>query len=328
MRRAAPAPRRGRDRTPPAPTWDEQLDRARACLTGLALGDALGATTEFMTPAEIQAAHGVHRKIVGGGWLGLRPGGVTDDTEMSLCIARAAVASGGWDLRAVAEAFAQWLRARPLDVGDTCRRGIRTYMLQGTLAMPHDPWGAGNGAAMRMAPVALLTLGDDALLGQAALEQAHLTHNHPLSDAACLALGRMIHAAVSGASAFALHAMTRELAGRHPVFDFRDYAGEATGYVVDTLRTVFHHFFTTATFEQCLVAVVNQGGDADTTGAIAGALAGAFYGPKALPRPWLERLDPTVRVEAWELAERLMELSPRALRRTRWGRSTKLSTIR
>ena len=60
------------------------MDRARAAFLGVALGDALGATTEFMTPREIRAKYGVHRKIVGGGWLHLKPGRVTDDTEMSL----------------------------------------------------------------------------------------------------------------------------------------------------------------------------------------------------------------------------------------------------
>lgn len=306
----SPAPPEETATRRPAARRDDLLDRARACLTGLALGDALGATTEFMTPAEIRAAHGVHRHIAGGGWLGLRPGRVTDDTEMSLCIARASAAAGGWDLRGVAEALAGWLRAGPVDVGATCRRGIRAYMLHGQLEAPPDEWDAGNGAAMRMAPVALLTLGSDALLERLALEQAHLTHNHPLSDAACVAVGRMVQAAVTGASAYQLHAVTRQLAARHPAFDFRAYRGEASGYVVDTLRTVFHHFFTTSDFESCLVAVVNQGGDADTTGAVAGAIAGAFYGPKALPRRWLERLDPQVRVEAWELAGRLVELSP------------------
>lgn len=326
MKSARPHGRRARGGAAAAERGDDLVDRARACLTGLALGDALGATTEFMTPAEIRAVHGEHRTIVGGGWLGLKPGRVTDDTEMSLCIARAAAASAGWDLRAVAEAFADWLRGRPLDVGDTCRRGIRAYMLHGQLAAPPDAWGAGNGAAMRVAPVALLTLGDDALLERLALEQARLTHHHPLSDAACVAVGRMIQAAVAGATAFELHGLTRGLAARHPVFGFRDYRGEASGYVVDTLRTVFHHFFTTASFEECLVGVVNQGGDADTTGAIAGALAGAFYGSKALPRPWLERLDPAVRHDAWELAARLVELSPVGRRRAE--RATKLSTLR
>jgi ADP-ribosyl-[dinitrogen reductase] hydrolase len=286
------------------------LGRAKAALLGLALGDALGATTEFMTPAEIRAAFGVHRQIVGGGWLGLKAGRVTDDTEMSLCLGRAAVGAGGWDLRAAAEALARWLKGCPVDVGATCRRGIRAYMLRGQLEAPPDEWDAGNGAVMRVAPVALLSLGDPGLLERCALEQARLTHNHPLSDAACVTVGRMLHGALLGASAPALHAHTRDLAARHPTFAFRDYRGESSGYVVDTLRTVFHHFFSTATFEECLVAVVNQGGDADTTGSLAGALAGAFYGPGALPRRWLDRLDPAVASEAADLAERLVLLSP------------------
>src|SRR6266511_5873594 len=126
--------------------------RARGAFLGLALGDALGATVEFMTAAEIRADHGVHREIVGGGWLHLRAGRVTDDTDMSLCIARAIDAAGGWDLRGVADRFVAWMRARPVDVGSTVRKGIRRYMLDGTLAGPPNEGDAGNGAAMRMVP--------------------------------------------------------------------------------------------------------------------------------------------------------------------------------
>ncbi|MBI5014840.1 MAG: ADP-ribosyl-[dinitrogen reductase] hydrolase [Deltaproteobacteria bacterium] len=293
---------------PPSPP--DVLGRARACLLGLALGDALGATTEFMSPAEIRAAHGVHRTIVGGGWLGLRPGRVTDDTEMSLALARALVAAGGWDLTAVAEGFVAWLKGRPIDVGATCRKGIRDYLLTGRLEVPPNEWDAGNGAAVRVAPVALFGLGDEELCRGLAVAQARLTHHHPLSDAACGTVALLVQRAVLGATAFDLHAVTRDLAARHPAFGFARYQGEASGYVVDTLRTVFHHFFTTATFEECLVAVVNQGGDADTTGAIAGAIAGAFYGPDALPPGWLRRLDPAVRDACQELAPGLLRLSP------------------
>src|SRR5919204_619570 len=111
-------------------------DRARAAFLGLAIGDALGATVEFMTPAEIRAAHGVHADMSGGGWLHLAPGRVTDDTEMSLAIARAVAARGGFELRPVAEALAAWLRGQPADVGNTCRRGLRRFILDGTLEGP------------------------------------------------------------------------------------------------------------------------------------------------------------------------------------------------
>jgi ADP-ribosyl-[dinitrogen reductase] hydrolase len=286
------------------------LSRARAAFLGMALGDALGATTEFMTPNEIRTRFKLHRKIIGGGWLHLKPGRVTDDTEMALCVARALVAAAEWDLSTIADQFVDWMRGKPIDIGSTCRKGIRDYMLKGQLETPYNDGDAGNGALMRLLPTALFTLGDEALLQRCAIEQAHLTHHHPLSDAACLWVGRMLHAALLGADRFALHAQTRELTALHPKFRFNDYKGHAGGYVVETLQTVFHYFFSTGSFEECLVGVVNQGGDADTTGAIAGGLAGAFYGESALPRPWLRKLDPAIRGEIDALIEPLIALSP------------------
>jgi ADP-ribosyl-[dinitrogen reductase] hydrolase len=277
----------------------------------VAIGDALGATTEFLTPGEIRAKYRVHQKIRGGGWLGVRPGQVTDDTEMSLALARALLAAGGWDLRGIADNFLAWMRARPIDIGSTVRKGILSYLRSGLLEMPPNDWDAGNGAAMRMAPVALFSLGDERLLERCAVEQAHLTHNHPLSDAACVTLGRMVQAALLGADRFALHALARELIAACPAFRFNHYRGQASGYVVETMQTVFHYFFSTGSFEECLVGVVNQGGDADTTGAIAGMLAGAFYGLEEIPRQWLRKLDRQVREEVARSAVELVGLSPR-----------------
>jgi ADP-ribosyl-[dinitrogen reductase] hydrolase len=286
------------------------LARARGAFLGVAVGDALGATTEFMTPAEIRAQFGVHRKIVGGGWLHLKPGRVTDDTEMSLCIARAILRRGGWNITAVADEFLAWMRAKPVDIGSTVRRGIRDYLLKGQLETPPSEWDAGNGAVMRLVPVPLFTLGDEALMRELAVSQAHLTHNHPLSDAACIAVGRMVQTAILEADRHQLHAMARELVALYPNFRFGDYHGRAGGYVVETLQTVFHFLFTTGSFEECLVGVVNQGGDADTTGAIAGMLAGALYGTAAIPPAWLKRLNRAVRQEVESAADRLTALSP------------------
>lgn len=289
---------------------DAIFPRARAAFLGMAVGDALGATTEFMTPAEIRAQFGVHRKIIGGGWLRLKPGRVTDDTEMALCLARAILQSDGWNLTAVADSFLAWMRGKPIDIGSTVRRGIRNYLLQGQLETPLNDWDAGNGAVMRMLPVALFTLGDDALLQELVVAQAHLTHNHPLSDAACVTVGRMVQAALLGGDRFALHALARDLVAYCPKFRFNDYSGRASGYVVETMQTVFHFLFTTGSFEECLVGVANQGGDADTTGAIAGMIAGAFYGEGAIPRHWLRRLDPEVRKEVAAAAEELIGRAP------------------
>jgi ADP-ribosyl-[dinitrogen reductase] hydrolase len=288
----------------------DALDRARGAFLGLALGDALGATVEFMTPGEIRQAHGVHRDLSGGGWLRLRPGAVTDDTEMSLAMARAIDRCGGFDLRAVADGLVAWMKGRPTDVGNTCRAGIRRYLLEGTLQGKPGAWDAGNGAAMRVLPVALCTLGDEAGLARLAVEQARLTHHHPLSDAGTRLVGRLVQRAVLGRSMRQLRFVADEAARDEPRLRWEPYRGLATGYIADTIQTVLHFLFSTGSFEACLTAVVNQGGDADTTGAIAGAIAGAYYGPEELPVRWLKRLDPGLRAELERLATRLVALSP------------------
>jgi ADP-ribosylglycohydrolase len=76
-------------------------NRALAAYLGFAIGDALGATVEFMTKREVAAQYGVHREIVGGGWLKLAPGQVTDDTEMALALGRSIIRTGGLDARDV-----------------------------------------------------------------------------------------------------------------------------------------------------------------------------------------------------------------------------------
>ena len=293
-----------------SPSWEQIEERAKSAFLGVAIGDALGATTEFMTPLEIRATYGVHKKIVGGGWLYLKAGQVTDDTEMSLCIARAVRDADRWDLTTIADYFALWMKNRPVDIGATCARGIRDYMHKGSLEVPFNEWDAGNGGVMRMAPVAIATLGDDALLEAWAIQQARLTHNHPLSDAACVAVGKMVHKAMLGASRADLKTVADDLVARHSTFRYRPYLGNSSAYVVDTLQTVFHYFFSTRSFEECLIGVVNQGGDADTTAAVAGMIAGAFYGPGGFPRRWSRKLDSAVRSEVVDMAVHLVRFSP------------------
>jgi ADP-ribosyl-[dinitrogen reductase] hydrolase len=289
---------------------EDVLDRSKAAFLGLAVGDALGATVEFMTQGEIRAKYGCHKEMSGGGWLRLAAGQITDDTEMSLCIARAITAEDGWSLQAVAENFADWLRSKPVDVGDTCRRGIRNYMLKGMLETPFNDWDAGNGACMRMLPVALFTLGNEELLQRHAVAQGHLTHNHPLSDAACVSVGKLVQLAILGLSRTRLRKEAEELLSRHENFRFEPYRGLATAYVVDTMQTVLHYFFTTRDFEECVVKTVNHGGDADTTGAIAGMIAGAYYGLENIPKRWLKKMDRKLLDEISALSRRLVELSP------------------
>ncbi len=288
----------------------ELKERACAAFIGMAIGDALGATVEFMTTTEIANKYGVFKEITGGGWLRLKPGQVTDDTEMALCIARAVSKNQGWSRESIASEFAKWLKSKPVDCGDTCRKGIRSYMLHGTLEVPYNNWDGGNGAAMRMLPAALFSFPDSELLKKYAIEQARLTHNQALSDASCIFIGSLIHLILQGVSKQRLRSEVDGFVARFPGFNFNPYRGLATGYVVDTMQTVFHWFFKGAGFEECLVGTVNQGGDADTTAAICGMLAGAYYGMDAIPKRWIKKMSQSLIHEIELYAERLIMASP------------------
>lgn len=289
--------------------WEDIHQRALGAYLGLAIGDALGATVEFMLPREIALAHGVHRDICGGGWLKLKPGQVTDDTQMALALGRAIIACDGWDTRAAAEAFVVWLNSKPVDVGNTCRRGIRRYIADGSLEAPPNPGDAGNGACMRNLPVALATLGAPEAFERWTLAQCHITHNHPLSDAASLALGRMLQLLLQGSDIKACRTEANRLLAEYPKFRFDPYPRRASAYILDTVQTVLYHFFRTDSFESCVTEVVNCGEDADTTGALAGMLAGAMYGLEDIPVRWLDALDPQVKRQIGVQVDALLDLA-------------------
>ncbi len=295
--------------TPAAWPTAAVLDRALGAYLGFAVGDALGATVEFLTPDEIAHQHGKHCRLIGGGWLKLKPGQVTDDTEMALALGRALIDRQGWDATAVCEAFAGWLKGSPVDVGNTCRRGIRRFIADGTVTTPPNDGDAGNGAAMRILPVALATLNDPAALEVWTLAQCHTTHNHPLSDAAALTLGRMVHRLVQGGGIGDVRQEAQGLIQRHPAFRFERYGGPCSAYIVDTMRTVLHFYFLTDSVRACVIETVNMGGDADTAGALAGMLAGATYGAAAIPRPWLRTLDRDVAAEIARQVPSLLALA-------------------
>ena len=284
-------------------------DRAMAAFLGFALGDALGATVEFLTPREIAARHGLHREITGGGWLKLKPGAVTDDTQMALVLGRSLIARQGFDARDICAGFAAWLKSGPVDVGNTCRRGIRRFLEKGTVEGPYAEDDAGNGAAMRVLPVALATLGHPERAAAWTVAQAHATHNHPLSDAACVALVRMVQGLVLGAGSAVIAQEAEALITQHRDFRFTPYRGRSSAFVVETLQTVLHYTLSSESFEEVLTGTVNQGGDADTTGALAGMLAGARGGMAALPPRWLDALDPAVTAEIRAQLPQLLALA-------------------
>lgn len=300
-----------RRRAAPYPARSALLDRGVAAYSGLAIGDALGATVEFLTPNEIRHQIGVHAEITGGGWLRLKAGQVTDDTTMSLALGESILASGGVDAKAAAEAFDAWMRAKPVDIGNTVRRNLISFRKTGhpeAAASEHD---AGNGAAMRVLPVALACYGKAAELTVSACRaQAHVTHHNALSDAACETLAFMVQDFLAGRDPIEVERERAfKLVSDYPVFAYDKKRREnPSGFVVDTMQAVLQSFFATETFEDCLIDIVNRGGDADTTGAIAGMLAGARYGTGSIPRRWLKAVDENISARCTEQAAALLAL--------------------
>ncbi len=273
--------------------------RATGAYLGLAIGDALGATTEFMTPSEIRLKHKQHNKIIGGGWLNLRPGKVTDDTEMTLALGASIIQNQAVIALKVAETFSDWMRSKPVDIGHTVRRGIIQFRNNGMTEVPENEHDAGNGACMRCLPIALYYWNKPLeQMIQANRKQSHVTHHNPVADAGTEAVLQMITCALNGGSKSEMQQIADALVEKHKVYRYDQKRQEnPSGWIVETLKVVFQAFFQNQSFYDILVDVVNRGGDADTTGAIAGMLAGAYYGLDAIPGQWLKALDKEVRVD-------------------------------
>ncbi len=275
-------------------------DRYRGVLLGSAVGDALGATVEFMSRKEIQTRYGVHRDIVGGGWLGVPAGEVTDDTQMALCIAESIVELGTFDPADIASGFVDWYHSNPPDIGNTTRaslqalaNGVSWDMAGHQTHLAMRPRDASNGSIMRCAPVALFGRGDYELLAQASADSSRITHANPLAIDGCVALNAAIAALLDDPSTDVL-AVAISAAGEPKVRDALEAVPiqneeeiDASGYVLATLQSAFWAVTTSESFEDAIVRAVNLGQDADTTGAVAGALAGAKWGYGAIPERWL-----------------------------------------
>jgi ADP-ribosyl-[dinitrogen reductase] hydrolase len=223
---------------------------------------------------------------------------VTDDTTMSLALGEAILGAGGQvEALPCAQAFDAWMRSKPVDIGNTVRRNLLHFRRTGTPCAPPSEYDAGNGAAMRVLPVALATFGaDDAAVRAAVRCQAHVTHNNPQSDAAAELLALLIQDALRGLPLQTLYRnRIRPFLEAWPEYVLRPRRREnPSGWVVETLQAVLQALLDTSGIEECLIDVVNRGGDADTTGAIAGMLTCALHYPSLPPTRWLMALNPEI----------------------------------
>lgn len=284
------------------------FNRALGAYMGFAVGDALGATTEFMLPKEIQQKYGVHDKIIGGGWLKLKKGEVTDDTEMCIALGRSIIDNKRFSQKMAAEYFAQWMKSKPKDIGATVRRGLRDYLLKGRIEAPYSEYAAGNGACMRNLPIILFCLNRWHLFRTYSLQQSHITHNNEWSDRITLIFGEITRSLIIVNNKLEALRIASDFIKCYPSISFSKYKGEASGYIKDTFKTVMHFFFDGTNFEKTVTGIVNAGGDADTNGALGGMIAGAYYGYEAIPAKWIKALNKDVKSEIHKQTRHLLTL--------------------
>ena len=293
-------------------------DRFRGCLLGLAVGDAVGTTVEFRPRGTFQPL----TDMVGGGPFRLQPGQWTDDTSMALCLATSLVEHQGFDAHDQMNRYCDWAEKGYLsstgscfDIGNTVAAALRDYRRTGNpFAGPTAANTAGNGCIMRLAPIPMFYHPDLAAAERFAAESSRTTHGALECIDACRLLARMISRALLGATrdeillgdvagfnaAPSIAALARATYRHQPAAGVR-----GSGYVVESLEAALWAFARTDSFADAVLTAANLGDDADTTAAVCGQLAGAFYGQSGIPGLWLEHL--ALRAEIITLADRLAQ---------------------
>lgn len=294
------------------------------CLLGLAVGDALGMPLEGMRATTIRNRLGRVRDFLDAPWRMLRAGQWTDDTKMMLCQARSIVEQGRVDAEDTARKFVAWFES-----GDWRGIGGSTYeSIQRLRAGVHPEesgsrgeMAAGNGAAMRIAPVGLVDCLDLEKLREDVRKVSVITHANPEAVAGAQAVAYAVaRAARSDLDPSSLITDTVAFIGPCAVSERLLLAGRflaqgmepaealarlgTSGYVVETVASAFFCFLRSpGDFEKTVTRAVEGGLDADTTGAVAGAVSGAFNGLEGIPRRWREGVEAAK--EIISLAERI-----------------------
>ena len=311
----------------PTPSEPTLLKRYRGCLLGLAAGDALGTTLEFRPPGTFDPV----TDIVGGGPFGLRAGDWTDDTSMALCLAESLIETGEFDPVDQMRRYLLWYRTGHLssrgtcfDIGSTTRSALIQFERTAEpFSGPTHPQTAGNGSIMRLAPVPLRFAADPEAAIDAAALSSKTTHGAIAAVDGCRYLAGLIVGALKGADKEALlsdrYSPVEGCWEARPLvpeidtiargsFKHRDPPQiRGTGYVVDSLEAALWAFHRSSSFEEGCLMAVNLGDDADTTGAVYGQLAGAYYGVQAIPAHWRDKLTNRTMIES--MGDALFRLS-------------------
>jgi ADP-ribosyl-[dinitrogen reductase] hydrolase len=257
--------------------------------------------------------------MVGGGPFRLQAGQWTDDTSMALCLAYSLVERNGFDARDQMDRYWRWYQdgylsstGRFVDIGGTVSAALHGFRrTNDPFSGPTDPQAAGNGSLMRLAPLPMFYFPDLEKTVHFAGESSRTTHGALECVEACRLFAEMLFRALSGGSKNEiLFNVTLDISapkimkisrGSYTQKSIEEIQG--TGYVVDSLEAALWCFFHADSFEEAILQAANLGDDADTTAAICGQVAGAYYGETGIPANWLERLF--MRAEMIDLADRL-----------------------
>ncbi|VEF12034.1 ADP-ribosylation/crystallin J1 [Pseudomonas fluorescens] len=294
-------------------------ERYRGALLGLACGDAVGTTVEFKPRGSFQPL----TDMVGGGPFHLKPGQWTDDTSMALCLAESLLIKNGFDAADQMGRYLNWWQWGYLsstgdcfDIGNTVSQALTRYQhTADPYAGSTDPDSAGNGSLMRLAPVVLFYFPDTRLVQSFAADSSRTTHAAPEAIECCQLLAALIAKALEGAPKTELRQQSLSTYHQPKVAAIArgDYLGKSqdaikgSGYSVQSLEAALWCFHHTDNFRAAILQAANLGDDADTTAAITGQLAGAYYGVRGIPNNWLEILYEAEEIAA--TADRLLEAS-------------------
>lgn len=294
----------------------KDLDRYRGCLLGLAVGDAIGTTVEFQTRGTFPPV----TDMVGGGAFNLKPGQWTDDTSMALCLAESLVECNGFDAMDQMNRYVKWYLNGYLSstgacfgTGKTTRQALERFRSTGKpMSGSTHPSDAGNGSLMRLAPIPMFYAPNKARTRSYAGKSSRTTHAAKECVDACTLFAEMLVSALAGQDketilfGNSVSGLVSEKVITIAQGEYKDKTAQhirGNGYVVDALEAALWCFWNTDTFAEAVLAAVNLGDDADTTAAICGQVAGAYYGHSSIRVPWLDKLH--MRDEIIKLADKL-----------------------
>lgn len=314
----------------------EQIkSRFLGCLVGLAVGDAYGTTYEFTNRKRMPVE--LPDDIIGGGPFNMKPGEWTDDTSMAICVAES-ILEKGWDTDDQMKRYIKWwqegynsVTGECFDIGGATRSALSCYNMTGKFVI--DPQAAGNGVLMRLAPIPMWThdVEDSVFVITCCAFQSSMTHPSSQSIECSMLMGAIINKILSGEKdkmkILNFDTLLDENSKQMYSELFEEYKCVSNprieqikqvlykdspeslisgdGYCVYTLEAALWAFLSTDNFKDGLKKVVALGDDTDTTGAVYGQIAGAYYGIENIP--WVDKITWIDKIK--KLAEDIYEIN-------------------